>query len=111
MRQGGKKEREVMNLNIHREGDDQIYTGIVILWEYYSGIKKGSDRLNKQTNMEKTAHYIQYNDIYIFLKASLNRCKIPRTSSERTHFKLLTEITCEREWDMERLKENCNCLC
>lgn len=60
--------------------------------------------------MEKKANYIQCDDMYIFLKASLNHCKMPKTSSGRTHFKLLTEVTCEREWDTERLKENFNCL-
>lgn len=101
-----------MNLDIHTGEMIKYLLGQSFYGEYYSGIKKGCDRLNEQTNMEKTANYIQYDDIYIyFFKASINCCKIPRTSSGRTHFKLLTEVTCEREWDMERLKENCNCLC
>lgn len=31
VREGGKKERKVMNLNTYTEGNDQIYPGIVIL--------------------------------------------------------------------------------
>lgn len=46
----------------------------------------------------KIVNYREYDDIYTFL-VSLNPCKIHRTSSGRTQFKLTTEVSSEREWD------------
>lgn len=98
-----------MNLNVYKERNDLINTGIFILGEYYSGVKKGWGKLEGQIDRHGKNCQLYKVWLHNFSKVFLYLYKTHRTSSGRTHFKLLTEVTSGRENGIGKgWKRNCN---